>query len=478
MKKKNDVAFFLMSFSTQQNQSEKNQVSIWQNIQKQLQEMYGQDVYRSWIQNIIFLKTTFNTLVLTVKTRFIRDWIVAHYADKILNLYKKFDVKISRIEFQISETDIKPVKNNIIDFDKKTYTSSGNYGLSKIDEKLNFDNFVVGKSNELAFTATKKVIENLNKYNPFYIYGGVGLGKTHLLNAIGNKLLSTIDNVIYVSAERFMYQFVRSLKNNDVVKFKDIFRSAKVLLIDDIQFVSGKDVTQEEFFHTFNALIESNSQIIISCDKAPNDLDRIQDRIKSRLSGGLVVDVQSPDYEQRAQIIKQRCLKDLYSFDRSFFIEEEVIDFLAAENRLTVREMLGSFNRLVAHASINQKKINTIEARHLLKDYLNKIQTNLTIEDIQKSVVSYYNISMHDFMSSRRSRMVARPRQIAMYLSKKLTTKSLPEIGRKFSGRDHTTVIHAIKKIEELISKDKIFENEIRDLNSKLIYQNNNGVKV
>jgi len=291
-------------------------------------------------------------------------------------------------------------------------------------------------------------------------------------------LLSTIDKVIYVSAERFMYQFVRSIKNNDVVKFKDIFRSAKVLLIDDIQFVSGKDVTQEEFFHTFNALIESNSQIILSCDKAPNYLDRIQDRIKSRLSGGLVVDIQSPDYEQRVQIIKQRCLKDLHSFDKNNFIEEEVINFLAAESKLTVREMLGSFNRLVAHASINQKKITTIEARFVLKDYLNKIQTNLTIEDIQKTVVSYYDISMHDFMSSRRSRMVARPRQIAMYLSKKLTTKSLPEIGRKFSGRDHTTVIHAIKKIEELISKDKIFENEIGDLNSKLIYQNNNGVKI
>jgi len=275
-----------------------------------------------------------------------------------------------------------------------------------------------------------------------------------------------------------MYQFVRSIKNNDVVKFKDIFRSAKVLLIDDIQFVSGKDVTQEEFFHTFNALIESKSQIILSCDRAPNDLDRIQDRIISRLSGGLVVDIQSPDYEQRVQIIKQRCLKDLHSFDKNNFIEEEVVDFLAAESKLTVREMLGSFNRLVTHASINQKKITVIEARHVLKDYLNKIQTNLTIEDIQKTVVSYYDISMHDFMSSRRSRMVARPRQIAMYLSKKLTTKSLPEIGRKFSGRDHTTVIHAIKKIEELITKDKIFENEIGDLNSKLIYQNNNGVKV
>jgi len=418
-----------MTYTVQPNLSEKNLESIWQNIQKQLLEMYGQDVYRSWIQNIIFLKTTFNTLILSVKTRFIRDWIVAHYADKILNLYKKFDIKISRIEFQISEkTEIKTIKNNIIDFDKKSYSLSGNYGLSKIDEKLNFDNFVVGKSNELAFTAAKKVIENLNKYNPLYIYGGVGLGKTHLLNAIGNKLLSTIDKVIYVSAERFMYQFVRSIKNNDVVKF--------------------------------------------------NDLDRIQDRIKSRLSGGLVVDIQSPDYEQRVQIIKQRCLKDLYSFDKNNFIEEEVIVFLAAESKLTVREMLGSFNRLVAHASINQKKITTMEARHLLKDYLKKIQTNLTIEDIQRTVVSYYDISMHDFMSSRRSRMVARPRQIAMYLSKKLTTKSLPEIGRKFSGRDHTTVIHAIKKIEELISKDKIFENEIGDLNNKLIYQNNNGVKI
>ncbi len=258
-----------------------NDKARWESFQQSLLGLYGKDVYTSWLQNINFTKINFNTLVLNVKTRFIRDWIVAHYADKILDLYKKLDTNITRIEFQISErVELKNNnKSNIIDFEKKDFIQdSGSYGLSKIDERLVFDNFIVGKSNELAFTAANRIIDNLNKYNPLYIYGGVGLGKTHLLNAIGNKLLKKIDKVIYVSAERFMYQFVRSIKNNDVVKFKDIFRSAKVLIIDDIQFVSGKDVTQEEFFHTFNALIESGSQIVISCDRPPNELDRIQDR--------------------------------------------------------------------------------------------------------------------------------------------------------------------------------------------------------
>jgi chromosomal replication initiator protein len=442
----------------------------WDALQSSLLALYGKDVYTSWLQGVSFNKINFNTLVLNVKTRFIRDWIVAHYADKILDLYKKQDSNISRIEFQILErTETKNPKSNVIDFEKKDLIQdSGSYGLSKIDERLVFDNFVVGKSNELAFAAANRIIDNLNKYNPLYIYGGVGLGKTHLLNAIGNQLLKKMDKVIYVSAERFMYQFVRSIKNNEVVKFKDIFRSAKVLIIDDIQFVSGKDVTQEEFFHTFNALIESGSQIIISCDRPPNELDRIQDRIKSRLSGGLVVDVQSPDFEQRVKILKQRCLKEFHASERNIVIDDEIINFIANELKLSIREMIGAFNRIAAYLNINQRKISVAEAKHILRDSLNKIHTNITIEDIQKTVVSYYNISMHDFMSSRRSRSVARPRQIAMYLSKKMTTKSLPDIGRNFSGRDHTTVIHAIKKVEELMIQDKNFENEVKDINGKL----------
>jgi chromosomal replication initiator protein len=463
-----------MSNQTSLQNNFNNDKARWDSLQASLLGLYGKDVYTSWLQNINFTKINFNTLVLNVKTRFIRDWIVAHYADKILDLYKKQDPNITRIEFQILErTENKANKSNVIEFEKKDLSQdSGSYGLSKIDERLVFDNFVVGKSNELAFSAANRIIDNLNKYNPLYIYGGVGLGKTHLLNAIGNKLLKKIDKVIYVSAERFMYQFVRSIKNNDVVKFKDIFRSAKVLIIDDIQFVSGKDVTQEEFFHTFNALIESGSQIIISCDRPPNELDRIQDRIKSRLSGGLVVDIQSPDFEQRVKILKQRCLKEFHASERNIVIDDEVINFIANELKLSVREMIGAFNRIAAYLNINQRKISLPEAKSILRDSLNKIETNITVEDIQKTVVSYYNISMHDFMSSRRSRSVARPRQVAMYLSKKMTTKSLPDIGRRFSGRDHTTVIHAIKKIEELMIQDKNFENEVKDLNNKLMKNN------
>ena len=348
-------------------------------------------------------------------------------------------------------------------------TSLNNNESAQLNPRYIFETFVIGASNRFAHAAAVAVAEAPAKaYNPLFIYGGVGLGKTHLLNAIGNKLLKKIDKVIYVSAERFMYQFVRSIKNNDVVKFKDIFRSAKVLIIDDIQFVSGKDVTQEEFFHTFNALIESGSQIVISCDRPPNELDRIQDRIKSRLSGGLVVDIQSPDFEQRVKILKQRCLKEFHASERNIAIDDEVINFIANELKLSVREMIGAFNRIAAYLNINNRKISVAEAKSILRDSLNKIETNITIEDIQKTVVSYYNISMHDFMSSRRSRSVARPRQIAMYLSKKMTTKSLPDIGRRFSGRDHTTVIHAIKKVEELMIQDKNFENEVKDLNQKL----------
>ena len=260
-----------------------------------------------------------------------------------------------------------------------------------------------------------------------------------------------------------------SIKNKDTHKFKEIFRNADVLILDDIQFISGKEVTQEEFFYTFNSLLENQSQVVISCDRSPNELDRIQDRIKSRLSGGLVVDIQPPDIGLRLEILKKRCLAEKNHFGNDILINDEILSFISNEFKSSVRDMLGVLNRVIASARIQNKTPSLQDAKLILKDLLNNMQSVISIEDIQKIVVSYYNLSMTDFLSARRSRHIARPRQIAMYLSKKLTTKSLPEIGRKFTGRDHTTVIHAIKKIEELMSKDRQFEYEVQSITDRII---------
>tara|TARA_B100000963_G_scaffold338086_1_gene334654 strand:- start:756 stop:2144 length:1389 start_codon:yes stop_codon:yes gene_type:complete len=444
----------------------------WEIVQQKLKESYGLDVYKSWIQNVEAKGIDFASLILTVKTRFVRDWIVSHYADKILDHFQKLDNSVSRIQFEINEIFDEKRSTNILDFGSGTKVidlKDTNYGINRIDPRLNFESFVTGESNQLAFSAAKRVTESLGHYNPLYIYGGVGLGKTHILNAIGNQLKQVDKKVIYLSAERFMYQFVKSIKNKDTHKFKEIFRNADVLILDDIQFISGKEVTQEEFFYTFNSLLENQSQVVISCDRSPNELDRIQDRIKSRLSGGLVVDVQPPDIGLRLKILKKRCLAEKNHFGNEIMINDEILSFISNEFKSSVRDMLGVLNRIIASARIQNKTPTLQDAKLILKDLLNNMQSVISIEDIQKTVVAYYNLSMNDFLSARRSRHIARPRQIAMYLSKKLTTKSLPEIGRKFTGRDHTTVIHAIKKIEELMSKDRQFEYEVQSITDRII---------
>ena len=449
----------------------------WSEVQLKLKEVYGIDVYKSWIQNVEAKEIHHNSLTLIVKTRFVRDWIVSHYADKILDFFQKLDSSVTRIQFEIHENfyNEKNSQTNIVDFATGSQVLDSKdlgYTANRLDHRLTFSNFVVGESNQLVFSAAKRVTETLGHYNPLFIYGSVGLGKTHILNAIGNELKKTEKKIIYLSAERFMYQFVKSIKNKDTQKFKDAFRNADVLILDDVQFISGKEVTQEEFFYTFNSLIENQSQVIISCDRSPNDLDRIQDRIKSRLSGGLVVDIQPPDIALRLQILKNRCKAEEAYFGKEVLINDDILSFIANEFKSSIRDMLGVLNRIIASSRI-QNKIPTLQdAKLILKDLLNNMQSVVTIEDIQKIVVNYYNLSMSDFLSSRRSRHVARPRQIAMYLSKKLTTKSLPDIGRKFTGRDHTTVIHAIKKIEELMGGDKKFEYEVQDISNKILKSN------
>ena len=317
--------------------------------------------------------------------------------------------------------------------------------------------------------------QEIAHYNPLYLYGGVGMGKTHLLNAIGLELKDK-NKVMFISAERFMYQFVKSIKSNDMVKFKEYFRNTDILLIDDIQFMNGKEAMQEEFFHTFNALLDKGSQIIVSADRPPIKLARIQDRIKSRFSGGLVVDIQNSDYELRSKIIKSKTEELKLFYSNQININEEIQKFISTEVRTSIRELVGALNRVVSFSRIYNKVPNLSETKVILKDLLNLSENKVTIDTIQTIVCKYFKISKNEMLSPRRSRYLVRPRQTAIFLAKMLTSKSLPEIGRAFSNRDHTTVIHSVKTIEKLRKEDNELNINIDSLKNKILYNQDNEV--
>jgi chromosomal replication initiator protein len=321
----------------------------------------------------------------------------------------------------------------------------------------------------LAYEASLKISENAAQYNPLYIYGGVGMGKTHLLNAIGFELKNDY-KVMFISAERFMYQFVKAIKSNDMVKFKEYFRNTDILLIDDIQFMNGKEAMQEEFFHTFNALLDKGSKIIVSADRAPNKLSRIQERIKSRFSGGLVVDIQKPDFELRKKIVQNKIEELNKLYPDQINISKEIRDFISTEISASVRELVGALNRLVSFSRIYKKIPNLAETKVVLKDLLNLSENKVTIDLIQTLVCKFFKISKNEMLSSRRSRYLVRPRQTAIYLTKILTSKSLPEIGREFSNRDHTTIIHSVKTIEKLKENDPEMVENINKLKNQILY--------
>jgi chromosomal replication initiator protein len=444
-------------------------ILVWENVQTSFEKNFGTEVYSSWLKNISLLKEYNDYLVLGVPTRFFRDWIVSRYLDKILAQLKTFKNSINRVEFKILEehkiNSIDAFK--VEDFNKITEIKDSILNYNRLNPNLNFENFISGSSNEIALSSSKKVCEQTSRYNPLYIYGGVGLGKTHLLNAIGLELEKTT-NVMFISAERFMYHFIKSIKKNDMVNFKDFFRKSSVFIIDDIQFIRGKEGLQEEFFHTFNSLIDKSSQVIISADRAPMKLDRVQERIKSRLAGGLVVDIDAPDLDLKVKIIKKR-LQDIQSqFKESSNISEEVINFIAAESRTSVRELIGVLNRVVTFSRIHKKILNINDCKNILKDVFNQTKI-ITVDKIQNTVANFFNIPLAEMLSQRRSRPLARPRQIAMYIAKKMTTRSLPEIGRRFANRDHTTVIHAVKTITRLSEKDDEMKKNIEQLRSLLL---------
>tara|TARA_B110000971_G_scaffold213565_1_gene244554 strand:+ start:1028 stop:2422 length:1395 start_codon:yes stop_codon:yes gene_type:complete len=449
--------------------SEEEKILVWENIQSSFEKNFGLEIYSSWLKSISLLKEYNDYLVLGVPTRFFRDWIVSRYLDKILSLLKVFKNSINRVEFKITDdnkiSQIDPYRDDSLN--KVTEIKDSILNYNRLNPNLNFDSFVNGSSNEVALSSSKKVCEQISRYNPLYIYGGVGLGKTHLLNAIGIELEKKT-NVMFISAERFMYHFIKSIKKNDMVNFKDFFRKSSVFIIDDIQFIRGKEGLQEEFFHTFNSLIDKSSQIIISADRAPMKLDRVQERIKSRLAGGLVVDIDTPDLDLKVKIIKKR-LEDIQNqFKETSDISDEVINFMASETKTNIRELIGVLNRVITFSKIHKKVLTIADCKNILKDVFNQAKI-ITVDKIQNTVANFFNIPLAEMLSQRRSRPLARPRQIAMYLAKKLTTRSLPEIGRRFANRDHTTVIHAVKTITRLSEKDDEMKNNIDQLRSLLL---------
>ena len=454
----------------------------WKIIQNDMKNKIGNDIYESWLKKINFVDELKNYVLLSVSTRFIRDWITSRYLDQILQIIKIYKKNISRIEFKIVEKQDE--QNDNIN-EKQNYSFSKNENVSfikdsylqynRIDPNKKFENFIIGSSNKLALEASKKVSENIAHYNPLYIYGGVGMGKTHLLNAIGLNLKEK-NKVMFISAERFMYQFVKSIKSNEMVKFKEYFRNTDILLIDDIQFMNGKEAMQEEFFHTFNALIDKGAQVIVSADRPPNKLSRIQERIKSRFSGGLVVDIQKPDYDLRYKIVKIKTdeLKIFYS--NQINISDEIQKFISTEITTSIRELVGAINRVVSFSRIYNKIPNIAETKVVLKDLLNLSENKVTIDLIQSIVCKFFKISKNEMLSSRRSRYLVRPRQTAIYLTKILTSKSLPEIGREFSNRDHTTIIHSVKTIEKLKKENIELCNNIENLKNQILYNKENEV--
>jgi len=437
----------------------------WNNVLKKLNNEYGNEIFNSWIKNIKIQSQEGEVVFFTVPTRFIRDWITSHYLDKIIFFLNSENPDIKRVKINIDNSlssTTHQIENNLDS--AKLNSFNANNDDWPLDERFTFDKFIVGPSNELAFASAKRLsLSEKFEFNPLYLYGGVGLGKTHLLHAIAWQIKeeNPESKILYLSAERFMFQFIKSLRQKDTMAFKQKFRSVDVFILDDIQFMIGKTSTQEEFFHTFNSLLDLNKKIIISCDRAPSDLNSFDERIKSRLSGGLVADILPASFDLRYSILKKKSEDLVLRSNTSFKVSDEVLVFLAKTVVSNVRELEGALNKVFTFSNILGKEIDVELTRSVLKDLLRSSNRRITIDEIQNKVSNYYNLKIEDMTSSRRIRSFARPRQVAMYLSKKLTTRSLPEIGRKFGGRDHTTVIHAVKKIEQLKEENSKFDEDI-----------------
>ena len=449
--------------------------SEWQQVVAQLQETIGDAAFQSWIKPITVRGLRDGIARVSVPTRFMRDWVAAHYRDRIAELWRIQNDSVQSVEISVftDRAQKATVSNKAIApiFQKpsKIVTASASQAAeisASLDRRFTFDQFVVGKPNEFAYAAARRVAETLTStpFNPLFLYGGVGLGKTHLMHSIAWHIREQTPhrNVIYLSAEKFMYRFIRALREQTRVYFKEQFRSVDVLMIDDVLFIAGKDSTQEEFFHTFNALVDEGRQIVLSADKSPSDIEGMEERLVSRLNCGLVADIHATTYELRLGILQSKAQQV------STQIPPKVLEFLAHKITANVRELEGALNRVVAHSQLVGRDITLEATQDVLHDLLRANDRRVTIEEIQKQVASHFNIRMADMHSARRARSVARPRQVAMYLAKQLTSRSLPEIGRKFGGRDHTTVMHAVRKVDELREHDSSFAEDVELLKRML----------
>ncbi|MAC61340.1 MAG: chromosomal replication initiator protein DnaA [SAR116 cluster bacterium] len=462
-----------MKFSKESKIKDLN-IEIWDKVKNRLRKELGETLYRSWLKPLKLKKINKNTIILSAETSLVRDRVERQYTDRIVSIWASEkpginDIKVSLDSDKKSEnlSNLKDKNKNFIQssYQSDKFTKDDDILLSNLDKRLTFENFVVGSPNELAFAAAKRVAEaEFVPFNPLFLYGGVGLGKTHLMNAIAwvIKKRDPSRKVVYISAEKFMYQFIKALRSKDVMNFKQEFRSVDVLMIDDVQFISGKEHTQEEFFHTFNALVDRGCQIVLSADKSPNDLSGMEERLKSRLGWGLVTDIQPTTYELRLGILQSRAEVSGIAFPK------EVLEFIAQKIKSNVRELEGALNRIIAHTTLVGKKITLENTIDVLSDVLRANNKLVTIEDIQKKVAEHFSIKMSEMFSARRSKSVVIPRQIAMYLSKELTNLSYPEIGRNFGGKDHTTIIHASKKIDKLLNENSNISEDIRLLKSIL----------
>lgn len=476
----------------------------WERICNRLQVEVGEVEYRTWLKQITLGEIEDDELTLYLPTRFLRDWVRAQYNNKLSQLWHAELPQIRRVELKlvkkttnnvksvdenktdlqsdsIEKADVEKKQNQVIPTERKVKEKNNLSFPADINEKdqdeekfpahlqldprFTFDNFVVGKPNEFAYACSRRVAESPScpGFNPLFLYGGVGLGKTHLMHAIGFELAKAGNiSVSYMSAEKFMYRFIASIRSQSTIEFKEELRSVDVLMIDDLQFLIGKDNTQEEFFHTFNALIDAGRQIIVSADKSPSDLSGLEDRLRTRLGCGMVADIHATTYELRISILEAKAAS------AKIVISPKVMEFLAHKITTNVRELEGALNRLIAHANLFGRPITLEATQEVLHDILKSHERRVTIEEIQKKVAEHCNIRQTDMTSARRARAVARPRQIAMYLAKQLTSRSLPEIGRKFGNRDHTTVMHAISRVTELMEKDVSFAEDVELLRRML----------
>ncbi|NJN05448.1 MAG: chromosomal replication initiator protein DnaA [Rhodobacteraceae bacterium] len=429
----------------------------WGQLRQRLLKTVGQSNYTNWIEPIEYSRTEDGIATLEVPTTFLGNYVSQNFAELILHELRSSDPAVKRLKFDVNAgttTQTAPLAPRKAA--EPRHQPANAMVAAPLDAKFTFDTFVVGKPNELAHAAARRVAEGGPvTFNPLFLYGGVGLGKTHLMHAIAHELRSNRPemNVLYLSAEQFMYRFVQALRDRKMMDFKEIFRSVDVLMVDDVQFIAGKDSTQEEFFHTFNALVDQNKQIIISADRAPGEIKDLEERVKSRLQCGLVVDLHPTDYELRLGILQSKVEMQQKNYP-DLEVEDGVLEFLAHRISTNVRVLEGALTRLFAFASLVGREINMDLTQDCLADVLRASERKITVEEIQRKVSDHYNIRLSDMIGPKRLRSYARPRQVAMYLCKKMTSRSLPEIGRRFGGRDHTTVMHGVKRIEELKLQD------------------------